>query len=71
MKKTLIIALAVIIGGAMTTANAAKKDKKTKKTDTPVVAVNLKTPADSLSYAAGKSRTEGLMTYLKQSFGVE
>lgn len=71
MKKTLIIALAVIMGGAMTTANAAKKDKKTKKTDTPVVAVNLKTPADSLSYAAGKSRTEGLMTYLKQSFGVE
>lgn len=71
MKKTLIIALAVIIGGAMTTANAAKKDKKTKKADTPVVAVNLKTPADSLSYAAGKSRTEGLMTYLKQSFGVE
>ena len=71
MKKTLIAALALVAGGALTTATAAKKDKKDKKTDTKVEAVKLETKADTLSYAAGMSRTEGLMPYLKQSFGIE
>ena len=71
MKKTLFIALAIVMGGALTTANAAKKDKKTKKVETPVEIVKLNTAADSLSYAAGMSRTEGLLPYLKQSFGMD
>ena len=71
MKKTLIAAFALVAGGALTTATAAKKDKKDKKADTKVEAVKLDTKADTLSYAAGMSRTEGLMPYLKQSFGIE
>ena len=71
MKKSLILALAVMASATFTTANAAKKDKKTKK-DAPVAeTVELKNYADSLSYAAGMSRTEGLIPYLKQSFGME
>lgn len=71
MKKTLFIALAIVLGGAFTTANAAKKDKKDKKVAAPVEVVKLNTKADSLSYAAGMQRTEGLLPYLKQSFGVD
>lgn len=70
MKKTLIAALALVAGGALTTATAAKKDKKDKKA-AKVEAVKLETKADTLSYAAGMSRTEGLMPYLKQSFGID
>lgn len=71
VKKTLLIALAVIASGAFTTANAAKKNKKDKKEAAKVEAVSLSTTSDTLSYAAGMARTEGLLPYLKQSFGIE
>lgn len=71
MKKTLFVALAVILSGAFSTAYAAKKDKKAKKTETVAETVKLNTKSDSLSYAAGMSRTDGLLPYLKQNFGVE
>lgn len=71
MKKTLLIALAIMACGTFATANAAKKDKKTKNTATTTEALKLTTKSDSLSYAAGMSRTEGLLPYLKQSFDVD
>ena len=71
MKKTLFVALALIASGAFSTAYAAKKDKKAKKTETVAETVKLNTKSDSLSYAAGMARTDGLLPYLKQNFGVE
>lgn len=71
MKKTLLIALAIVASGAFTTANAAKKNKKDKKEVVKTETVSLKSVSDSLSYAAGMSRTEGLLPYLKQSFNVD
>lgn len=71
MKKTLFVALALIASGAFSTAYAAKKDKKAKKTETVAETVKLNTKSDSLSYAAGMARTDGLLLYLKQNFGVE
>lgn len=69
MKKTMIVALAVMASSVFTTATAAKKDKKDKKQQVTEV-LALESPADSISYAAGMTRTEGLMPYLQQSFGV-
>lgn len=71
MKKTLFIALAIVLGGAFTTANAAKKDKKDKKVAAPVEVIKLNTAADSLSYAAGKANTNGLQNWIKRQFKVE
>ncbi len=71
MKKALFVALAIVASSFMTTAYAAKKKKKDKKEPAKVETVVLSNASDSLSYAAGMSRTEGLMQYLKQSFGVE
>lgn len=71
MKKTLFIALAILACGTFTTASAAKKDKKTKTQNEAAKPVELKSAADSVSYAFGMSRYEGLMPYLKQAFGVE
>ena len=72
MNKTLIIALAITAGALFNAADAAgkkKKDKTAGKADAAVV--ELKDASDSLSYAAGMVRTEGLVPYLKQSFGVD
>ncbi len=71
MKKILLLALAVIASASLTTANAAKKEKKNKKDATPVETITLKTSSDSLSYAAGKFHTDGLVPFLKQRYGVD
>ena len=71
MKKTLLIALAVIVSGAFTTANAEKKGKKKQNVATPVETVTLKTSSDTLSYAAGKFHTEGLAPFLKSKYGID
>ena len=55
----------------MNTADAAKKDKKGKKNIQAAETLKLENTSDSLSYAAGMARTEGLMEYLKQQFGVD
>ena len=74
MKKTLIIALALIVAGAsFTTATAEKKKKKEKQQ--PVVEVpvpvTLTSSSDTLSYAAGMMLTNGLVGYLQQQFKVD
>ncbi len=72
MKKSLVLALAVLATTAFA-ATPAKKDKKTKKTANVEQAapVRLISQSDSLSYAAGKYTTRGLMDYVKQQFGVD
>lgn len=71
MKKYFFIALAILAGASLNTANAAKKNKKDKKNVQPAETIKLYNTSDSLSYAAGMVRTEGLKEYLKQQFGVD
>lgn len=73
MKKSIIVALTLLVGATFTTAEAAKKKKKeAKQPATEVLApVQLLTSSDSLSYAAGMSITEGLIPYLQTNLGVD
>ncbi len=69
MRKILFVALALLASASFCPAEAAKKkDKKQKKNaDTEVLLpVRLASGSDSLSYAAGKAVTNGLMAFLKQ-----
>lgn len=71
MKKVIILALALVAGASLYTADAASK-KKTKKQDAPVVVpVQLNNSSDTLSYVAGMSVTNGLIPYLVQQQGVD
>ena len=66
MKKIMILALALVAGASLYTADAAKK-KKVAQTEEPAVEkVVLNSSADSISYTAGMSATEGLVGYLLQ-----
>lgn len=74
MKKIFIAALAVMVSASFNTASAAgkkKKDKKENKTEQTVAPVKMVTPTDTLSFASGKVRTEGLLPFLKQQYGVD
>lgn len=73
MKKTLIVALAVLASAACNTALAAKKkDKKAKEAAVEAVApVVLTNGSDSASYSAGMALTNGLIPYLQQQMGVD
>jgi len=72
MKKLFILALAVVASASFLTANAAKKNKKEKNAETPVVVpVQLNNGSDSLSYVSGMAMTNGLMPYLTQQLGVD
>ena len=67
MKKSLIIALALVAGASLSTVDAAKKKKVVVKEEAPVVeAFKLATSSDSISYAAGMSSTVGLVNFLLQ-----
>jgi len=71
MKKVIILALALVAGASLYTADAASK-KKTKKQEAPVVVpVQLNNGSDTLSYVAGMSVTNGLIPYLVQQQGVD
>ncbi len=73
MKKSLVLALAVLFSASVFAATPAKKDKKQKKAarvEQPAP-VQLISQSDSLSYAAGMFTTRGLMDYVKQQFGVD
>ena len=66
MKKLIIVALAFVAGASLYTADAAKK-KKVAQTEEPTVEKGvLNSSADSISYTAGMSATEGLVGYLLQ-----
>ena len=68
MKKTILLALALVAGASLYTADAAKK--KTKTAEQPaaetVQPVVLTSTSDSVSYAAGMSLTNGLVPFLLQ-----
>ncbi|MBR6885113.1 MAG: FKBP-type peptidyl-prolyl cis-trans isomerase [Prevotella sp.] len=57
MKRIILIALTIMVSASFYTASAQK--------------VTLTTPSDSLSYAAGASMTDGLMTFLKQQYDMD
>ena len=68
--KTIIAALAIIAGAAFATTAVAKK-KETKVNQQQKPAVTLTTGVDSLSYAAGKALTNGLIPYIQQQLKVD
>ena len=64
----MIIALAVMAGALLNTADAKKKKDKKNTAEVEVVKpLVLNSSSDTLSYAAGMMLTDGLMPYLKQS----
>ncbi len=72
MKKTVLLSLLVLGSTAfMQAAPDKKKTKKQAETAACCPAVVLNTPADSVSYAAGMSLTNGLMPYLQQQYGLD
>ena len=68
--KTIIAALAIMAGAAFATTAVAKK-KETKENLQQKPAVTLTTGVDSLSYAAGKALTNGLIPYIQQQLKVD
>lgn len=69
MKKILTLTLVLLAGSSFNSISAAKKkDKKENVKQAATVVLNSK--SDSLSYAAGKTATDGLTEYLKR-MGVE
>ena len=73
MKKTIILALALVAGASLFTPAAAQKKKAATKKATVVkeAPVKLSNSSDSLSYAAGMSITNGLVPFLVQQQGVD
>lgn len=69
MKKTLLLALAVLASATFNVAFAAKKKKKDKKE--AAQPVQLATSSDTLSYAIGTVMTNGLIPYLQQAEGID
>ena len=79
MKKIVLLAVVMVLGTTLSTATAGKKKDK-KKQQTEVVAdcsvaevqpVVLTTASDTLSYAAGKTATQGLVPYLQQQLKMD
>ncbi|SEW02884.1 MULTISPECIES: FKBP-type peptidyl-prolyl cis-trans isomerase [unclassified Prevotella] len=66
MKKTICVALALVAGASLFTAEAAKKKTVQKPVEEKVQAVQLTSSSDSVSYAAGMTMTNGLLNYLLQ-----
>ncbi len=73
MKKTLIIALALVVGASFSTIDAAKKKKNKKGAKTEVVKapVKLLSSSDTLSYTTGMAVTNGLIGYMQSQLGVD
>ena len=64
MKKTLLLALALVVSASFSPVEAIKK--KNKEVVFPAQPVVLNNSSDSLSYAAGVALTNGLVSYLLQ-----
>ena len=64
MKKTLLLALALVVSASFSPVEAIKK--KIKEVVFPAQPVVLNNSSDSLSYAAGVALTNGLVSYLLQ-----
>lgn len=68
MKKVILLSI-FIVAGAMSATISAKK--KQKKSETAKPALVLQSSADTLSYAAGASLTEGLIPYITAQMKVD
>lgn len=76
MRKIIVLSIAMLVSASFSTAYAGKKkDKKQKQEEVVAVVVDepviLATPSDSISYAAGKTATQGLIPYLQQQLNVD
>ncbi|MBR6276637.1 MAG: FKBP-type peptidyl-prolyl cis-trans isomerase [Prevotella sp.] len=73
MKKIVLLALAVVASASFCTIDAKKKKKEATdvKAEPVIVPVELKSSSDSVSYTAGMTMTNGLLTYLVQQQGVD
>lgn len=71
MKKIMIIALVVMASASFSTLSAKDNNPKKDKIQPAPAQVVLKSASDSLSYAAGKTSTQGLMEYLQQQYQVD
>ena len=78
MKKIALLATAIVLSATLSTADAAKKKTKKKQSETVTVSdccveqpVVLASANDSLSFAAGKVATQGLIPYLQQQMKVD
>lgn len=68
MRKIIVLAM-VIVAGSMSATISAKKKQKKAVVEKP--ALVLSTSADTLSYTAGVSITDGLLPFLTQQMGVD
>jgi FKBP-type peptidyl-prolyl cis-trans isomerase FklB len=66
MKKTILMALALVASASFYTAEAAKKKKSVEPVAPVVEAVQLNNSSDSVSYAGGITMTNGLIPFLQQ-----
>ena len=74
MKKVTLLALALVAGASLYTADAATKKKvvtKQQPVAPAVQPVQLNNSSDSVSYAAGMAITNGLIPFLIQQQGVD
>ncbi|MCI1282905.1 MAG: FKBP-type peptidyl-prolyl cis-trans isomerase [Prevotella sp.] len=71
MKKIILMALVVMTGASFSTLSAKDNHPQKGKTQQAPAQVVLKSASDSLSYAAGKASTIGLMEYLQQQYQVD
>lgn len=72
MKKTItMLALAIVAGAACSEASAKKNKKTVPAAVIQKSVVSLQTKADSISYAAGKSLTMGMMEYVTGQMKVD
>ncbi len=76
MKKTIFMALIIMVSATFTATAADKKKKKSKKEIKKELAqrnapVSLSTLNDSTSYAAGVAATRGLIEYLQKNFDLD
>ena len=70
-KRTIIIALAIVVASAFSIEGfaAKKKEKAQKKQEKSVVTMT--TQSDTLSYVAGMSLTQGLVEFLQHSMKID
>lgn len=72
MKKIILLSFFLLASAATMTISADKKKDQKKTAEQPrVVIVQLNTPSDSLSYAAGMAATQGLLPYLKEQLHID
>jgi len=67
----MIVALTLLVGASFSSIEAKGKKSKKKEKAPVLVPVELKDCSDSLSYAAGKMVTDGLVNYLVKQQGVD